>query len=120
MKLIDIFYDFETLCVCGHGDVIPLAPSPTSGQSPTMPSLRRAWSKFALRIAILVSLAPAVVFLVAVSGRSGGGGGGGDGGIGGSGGGRRSLGSGLAELHSKAYHYFVAPGRRLCEYFLGS
>ena len=86
-----------------------------------MPSLRRAWSKFALRIAILVSLAPAVVFLVAVSGRSagGGGGGGGDGGIGGSGGGRRSFGSGLAELHSKAYHYFVAPGRRLYEYFLG-
>ena len=80
-----------------------------------MPALRRTWSKFALRIAVLVCLAPAVVFLVAVSGRSGGGGGGG-------GGARRSFGRGLAELHHKAYHYFVAPGRRLnelYEYFLG-
>ena len=75
-----------------------------------MPSLRRTWTKFALRIAIVASLAPAVVFLVAVSGRSGGGG---IGGIGASGGGRSSLGSGLAELHRKAYHYFVAPGMRL-------
>ena len=79
-----------------------------------MPALRRTWSKFALRIAVLVCLAPAVVFLVAVSGRSGGGG---IGGIGASGGGRSSFGSGLAELHRKAYHYFVAPGMRLNELY---
>ena len=75
-----------------------------------MPLLRRAWSRLALRVAVLVSLAPAVVFLVAVSGRGAGGGGAGGGEGLGSG---SSFGSGLAELHSKAYHYLVAPGMRL-------
>ena len=59
-----------------------------------MPSLlrRRAWSRLALRVAILASLAAtAVLFLAAVSGGSG----------------------GLAELHRKAYNYFVAPGVQL-------
>ena len=55
-----------------------------------MPLRRRAWSRLALRVAVLVSLAATAVllFLVAVSGGSG----------------------GLAELHRKAYYYFVATG----------